>query len=420
MPYATYSDLQHFQVQCELPYFAITMDSARRTIIAADNNIPFIAEACAELGEVRLYDVRRPAELREALAEAEILLCRSTIRVDEDLLRGTRVRFVATATSGTDHFDIPWLERQKIAWTSAAGSNARSVAEWMVAVLLQLHHDGTFDLDNRSIGIVGVGHVGTHTARLSEALGLRLILNDPPREERGERALAWSDIAFSSFEQTIGADIVSLHTPLETGGPYPTFHLLNTASAALLKPEAVVVNAARGDVADPDIFLRRSQQDCAPSALDVFPDEPRIDPGLVDEVQIATPHVAGHSFDGKLLGTQMLVDALSAYLGIPTSWRYEAVLPATPILEGSGEAKATSGDPLVQVHDIVRQAYDPLRDDAALRSTMDADPVTRAAAFRTLRAEYPLRREFRAFRVRGDSVAPEAARILTGLSFQLI
>lgn len=406
-----------FHVQHEFPYFTIGMSATRTTIIAADKNIPFIAEACAELGTVRLYDVRRPEELRAALADADVLLCRSTIRVDGELLGDTSVRFVATATSGTDHLDIPWLERQGITWKSAAGSNARSVAEWLVAVLLQLHHDSAFDLRKRSIGIIGVGHVGSQVARVAEALGLPLILNDPPRDVRGENPLPWSEIGFSTLEDALRADIVTLHTPLVAEGKHATRHLFNATTVASLKPDAVVINTARGDVADPVVLQRRRQQGRAPIALDVFPGEPHIDPGLVAAAGIATPHVAGHSLDGKLLGTQMLCNALAAYLGKSSSWRYEHVLPKTPVLTCTAGGEA---GPFIQVHDIVRQVYDPLRDDAALRSSMNAEEEARATVFRTLRAEYPPRREFSAYRVHRNSVSPETARILTELAFQLI
>jgi len=413
--------------------------------IAADRNIPLIEDACAELGSLRMYDVRDGDSLRSALAGADVLLCRSTIRVDERLLGSTRVRFVATATSGTDHFDIPWMEAAGIAWASAAGSNARSVAEWFAAVLLEMHMRGHVDLHKTDVGIVGVGHVGSQVADVAHALGLPVVLNDPPREERGERPLPGSDASFSPLAAALGCRICTLHTPLTAMGAHPTRHMISSAQLSELPTGALLVNAARGAVLDPDAAMLWRREGEGRLALDVFPGEPAVDPALVAAADIATPHVAGHALDGKLLGTQMVYDALCAWLGRPATWRHESHLPdagefSIPALDGlstamedasptrrGGDSALTqdshlrtvaAGDPLCEVHTVVRQCVPLLRDDAALRGTMTLDPVGRAAAFKSLRAEYPVRREFRRFRIRTNAFSAEASQILQGLEFK--
>ncbi len=413
--------------------------------IAADRNIPLIEDACAELGSLRMYDVRDEESLRNALAGADALLCRSTIRVDERLLGGTHVRFVATATSGTDHFDIPWMEAAGIAWASAAGSNARSVAEWFAAVLLEMHMRGHVDLHKTDVGIVGVGHVGSQVADVAHAFGLPVVLNDPPREERGERPLPWSDTSFSPFAAALGCRICTLHTPLTAMGAHPTRHMISSAQLSELPTGALLVNAARGAVLDADAAMRWRREGEGRLAFDVFPDEPAVDPPLVAAADIATPHVAGHALDGKLLGTQMVYDALCAWLGHPATWRHESRLPDAGELSipaghrastasedeaspaGKGDAAAAENassrtvaadDPLREVHAVVLQACPLLRDDASFRATMPLPPDARAAAFKSLRAEYPVRREFRRFRIRTNAFSAEASQILQGLEFK--
>ena len=389
-------------------------------IIAADRNIPFVTEACGHLGEVRLYDSRDEADLRACIAGAEILLCRSTVRVNRLLLADSDVRFVATSTSGTDHMDIAWLEEAGIAWAAAAGSNARSVAEWVAAVLLELHHRGRIDLVGADLGIVGVGHVGTQVADVAHALGLRTLLCDPPREERGERPLTWTDIAFSPLEELLHCRVLSLHTPLTSAGSHPTRRLVGEGQLSQLPEQAAVVNAARGEVLDVDAAATWRRWRDGALALDVFPGEPGIDPALVQVSDIATPHVAGHSLDGKLLGTQMVHDALCRFLDVPPSWRHEAALPPPPVLtlpDAAGEPLPDSPyeEVLLAVHAVVPL----LRDDESLRASMQLPHEQRASAFRALRAEYGPRREFRRVLLPADRFSTEAAHMLSALGFDL-
>jgi erythronate-4-phosphate dehydrogenase len=384
-------------------------------IIAADRNIPFVAEACRELGEIRLFDVRDMQKLHIAVSEADVLLCRSTILVNEQLLGGTRVRFVATATSGTDHFDIPWLDERGIVWRSAAGSNARSVAEWFVAVLLELRKRGRLQLGGARIGVIGVGHVGRQVAAVAYALGMQLVLNDPPRMSRNEQPLSWSPEQFSTLDQSLRCDIVTLHTPLSDSGPHPTRHLIDASRFAWLSDHAAFINAARGDVVDSTALLEYLENSSATAALDVFPGEPCIESDLVDSVEIATPHIAGHSLDGKLLGTQMLHHALCEFLDQEPHWRFEQYLPEAPMLQCTVSEESVLG----QVHSIVQQVYDPMMDDTALRATMSQSLQERAASFKSLRADYPIRREFGAFRVRRVGLSHEAAAMLDALGFNL-
>lgn len=441
-------------------------------IIAADHNIPDIAQRCAGMGEVRLYDSRDAGGLRALLREAEVLLCRSTIRVDAELLGGTPVRFVATATAGTDHFDTTWLEAQGIAYASAAGSNARSVAEWWGAAMLELQARGRLSIPGATVGIVGVGHVGIEVADVARALGMTCLYNDPPRQRRGEMPVRWSADGFSKMEEILRCDVVTLHVPLTQEGEFSTAGFFGAAEFGCMRPGSVFVNAARGGVMDP-AAVRAWSEAGNPVVLDVFPGEPRIDPALVRISAIATPHIAGHAWDGKLRGTEMVVEELAAWIEAGTEeaegtkaegrrsesaeggrrsasggQKAEAVLgPARSSARSKPEAdegrsarskpEADEGriarsepeDGIVRVNsreemysqvlDTVRGVYDIRIDDAALRRAMEMGREEAAAEFARLRAEYPVRREFASCEFDGAGLSTDAAAMLCELGLTL-
>jgi erythronate-4-phosphate dehydrogenase len=388
-------------------------------IIAADRNIPFVEQACEGLGSVRLFDVREAAEAQAALAGAEVLLCRSTLHVDAALLEGSAVRFVATATSGTDHMELDWLEAAGIAWAAADGSNARSVAEWLAAVLLELHSRKRTDLVGADIGIVGIGHVGTQVADIARALGLRAVLNDPPRQQRGEKPLSWGDIPFSPLDELLHCRILTLHTPLTSAPPYPTRRLFGERRLALMSEAATVINAARGEVLDAEAALTWRRWGQGALALDVYHGEPGIDPALVAVADIATPHVAGHALDGKLRGTQMVHDALCRFLDVTHDWDHTRHLPpAADVRYDRGQLRAARS-PYEELRIVVGAIVPLLADDAALRRSMELPHERRADAFKTLRADYSIRREFACMRVSRSDFSTEAAHMLDALGFQL-
>ncbi len=386
--------------------------------ILADANIPLAETAFGPFGSVRL----RPggAITRAALAEVDVLLVRSVTRVDEALLAGTPVRFVGTATAGTDHVDTAFLARAGIAFADAPGSNAESVVEYVLAALLALATERGEGLRGKTLGVVGVGQVGTRLVPRAEALGLRVLACDPllaaAAEARGEAH------AFVPFEAVLTeADVLTLHTPLTREGEsaHPTFHLVDAGALAAMRPGAWLVNAARGAVVDNRALLAVLRAGRLGAVLDVWEGEPSPDLALVRHVDVATPHVAGYSFDGKVEGTRMLEVALRRWLVAqgeppPPAWNAEASLapsPEEPLVvvpppapaEPSAEAEARWLDALA------RQAYDLRADDARFRAAMQsALPGARGGAFTELRRTYPRRRAWRRFTVRG--VLPDAFR----------
>jgi erythronate-4-phosphate dehydrogenase len=346
--------------------------------IVADPIIPFVQEAFAPLGEVRLVSGREI--IASAVLDADVLLVRSVTPVNAALLDGSPVKFVATATIGTDHVDLEYLSAKGISFASAQGSNANSVAEYVVAGMLEMARRQKFRLCDKTLGVIGVGHVGSRVVRNAEALGMRVLANDPPRA-RGKKVSPFMPLKHLLDE----ADIITLHVPLTHEGADPTFHLFDKDRLSVLKNrQPILINTSRGAVVDNPALLKAIDGEWLGGVvLDVWENEPKISPELLEVVDLATQHIAGYSFDGKVNGTQMIYTALCDFFGIKATW--EPALPAPP--DPRVELTVRSGEDDEEVlRRVVRRLYDITADDTALRQNI--------LAFDKLRAAYPVRREF--------------------------
>ncbi|MCK5572585.1 MAG: 4-phosphoerythronate dehydrogenase, partial [Bacteroidetes bacterium] len=211
-------------------------------LIVADAKNALVNSAFQGLGDVRTLPTQEIT--RQALADAEVVIVRSETKINADLLEGTNVRFVATATIGTDHVDLEYLKAREIGFANAPGSNVNSVAEYIVAALLVLAREGRCSLEQSSIAIIGVGNVGSRVERIARGLGMKVLLNDPPLAE------STGDPKYVPLEAVIDADIVSLHVPLTTGGRHPTYHFLGAERLESMKKGALLMNTSRGGVAE--------------------------------------------------------------------------------------------------------------------------------------------------------------------------
>lgn len=322
-------------------------------LIVCDDKIPFLRGVFEPFAEVKYLTGSRIT--RDDIFDADALIVRTRTRCDRALLEGTKVRIVASATIGIDHIDTLWCEQNGIIWANAPGCNARSVCQWVGSTLSALSHLLGLDLRGKTLGIVGVGHVGSEVARLAPTLGMSTLLCDPPRAE-SEGAEG-----FVSLEElTRGSDIITIHTPLTA----QTFHLFDSERLKSLSSAQVLINSARGEIVDGGALksaLREGHLRAA--ALDVWENEPEIDRELLERVTIATPHIAGYSADGKANGTTTAVRAVANALGI----------------------KALSGWKVESVPESAEPYYDVLKDDSALRKHPED--------FERLRSDYPIRRE---------------------------
>lgn len=379
-------------------------------VILVDENVPYGREAFGLLGEVRTAHGRKIS--REMLAEVDALVVRSITKVNCDLLDGTPVRFVGTCTIGEDHVDKAWLKAMGITFSSAPGCNANSVGEYIIAALLYLAERHDLSLAGMKLGIVGVGNVGKRIRQKAEALGLQCVLNDPPRFDAED-----GDPIFRPLEEILECDFITLHVPIEKTGPYATWHLADAAFLSRMKPGAILINSSRGPVVDNQALKSALRKGALRAAvLDVWEGEPRVDTELLDMVDIATPHIAGYSFDGKVNGTRQVYEALCASLNRPAEWDPSPLLPAPDcprLTVDPSETGALSG--------AVRAVYEIMSDDARMREMLAlATSEEQSAWFDRLRKEYPRRREF--FNTRVTFVRPDAAleRVFSGVGFRCL
>ncbi len=375
--------------------------------ILADENIPFVVQAFSPLGEVRTIPGRLIAP--EHIREVDVLLVRTVTRVDDALLDGSPVRFVGTATSGFDHIDAECLKRRGVGFAGAAGANARSVAEYVIAAIAELGQRFGLQASRLSLGIVGHGHVGKRVHAMASALGMRCVVNDPPLARTTGESL------YRPLNEVLDCDIVTLHVPLEHGGADPTHHLANEAFLAQMKKGAILINTSRGGVID-EAALKPKLRDGSLKAcvLDVWENEPLPDPELIELAAIATPHIAGYSLDSRAQGTRVVLERACAHLGLEANWDPGPLLPApsTPRIQ----VDPSNEGALLRA---IREIYDIMPEDRKMRALTHLDETARGTAFDHLRRDYPPRREFSstAAQVLGANEAAEGA--LRALGFQV-
>lgn len=376
--------------------------------IVCDRNMTFGTEAFATLGDVTAKDGRDITA--EDVRDADLLFTRSTTKVNAALLEGSRVRFYGSAVIGTDHIDIPYLNGKGIAWTGAPGCNAESVATYFAAALLKLG----IPLEGRTVGIVGVGNVGKRVVLKAQAFGMRVLCCDPPRQEDPADAAAQG---FVSLETVLReADIITLHVPLTKEGPHKTFHLLDAAAFAQMKKGVVLINAARGPVLVTDTLLAAMDNGTVSAAvIDCWEGEPVYRTDLLHRANIATPHIAGHSFEGKVNGTKMVYERACTFLGIEPVYRFELPPAEKPVVE-IVVAGRTDEDVL---REIVPQVYDIVGDDRRLRESCTEDTVVRAKTFDYQRGHYPMRRQFEAVTVKATGASEKLLRKIAALGFRI-
>ena len=379
--------------------------------IVADENIPFVEEGFGQLGEVRLLPGRQMAP--DDLRDVELLVVRSVTKVNAELLDGSAVKFVGTCTIGTDHLDLDYLTRRGIAYASAPGSNATSVAEYIVAVMLQLAERRHRRLSDMSIGIIGVGNVGSRVERRARALGMTVLLNDPPLEREA------GDPKYRPLGEVLaGADVVTLHVPLTRDAPDPTWHMVDEGFLGKMRPGAWLFNSSRGAVHDTAALLNaRTGEKLAALYLDVWEDEPDIDVDLLQAADIASPHVCGYSADGEVAGVVMVHRAACTFLGVDSDWDPSDQLPP-PVLP-----EATLSDRPGHTEDLLRRlvldTYDYVGDDRRIREMTNMPPDERRKHFDALRRDYPCRREYRNTKVRLEGDCAQLAPVVKGLGFTI-
>ncbi|MDF1781206.1 MAG: 4-phosphoerythronate dehydrogenase [Alcanivoracaceae bacterium] len=345
-------------------------------LIVADENMPGLASLDG-VAEVRRFPGRTMTG--EMVRDADALFVRSVTTVNASLLEGSSVRFVGSATIGTDHVDTSWLENQAIGFAHAPGCNAQAVAEYVLQASLRWAIERSKLLKEMTIGVIGVGNVGARVAALFGTLGCTVVLCDPPKQDAGETAPA----GWKSLQDVLGCDVVSLHVPLLKDGPYATHHLLDADRLGGLTSEQLLLNTCRGPVIDNQALLSRLAHADAPTVvLDVWESEPVVPRALFEKVFVGTPHIAGYSAEGKLRGSKMVLDAFFGWQGLDAN----VAEPIAP--QSTWRAPVTTQKELLA---LLAHRYAMLADHERLADSLSsADP---ARAFDELRRQYPQRHE---------------------------
>ena len=377
--------------------------------IVADANIPFVKECFSSIGEVTTIGGREITPWN--VAEAEILLVRSITPVGVDLLAGSKVRFVGTATIGFDHIDLSFLESNNIGFASAPGSNANSAAEYVIAGLLDIAQKYALDLEGKSIGIVGVGNVGSRVAKKCAAMGMDVYLNDPPLQRQT------GDTKYLPLEKLYDCDFITFHTPLTFEGQDKTYHLADEKFFKSLKHRCVFVNASRGGVVESNALKSAIQSGRLRAVvLDVWENEPDIDIDLLKMVDIGTPHIAGYSLDGKIAGMIMIYKAACEYFDMEPKFDMEDFLPEPAVPELNVYLNIINDqDALLRA---VQKIYRIDKDDMRLRRVLDKPAGNRGKYFDSLRKNYPVRREFQNTSVVVKDANSSLAKKLIGIGFK--
>jgi erythronate-4-phosphate dehydrogenase len=375
--------------------------------IVADENIPQVQQAFEDLGEVVLLPGRQIE--REHLLNCQCLLVRTVTAIDVNLLQDTPVEFVGSATIGTDHVDLEYLKNNRIAFSNAPGCNAEAASEYVISGLFALSERRDFDPFSLTAGIVGCGNVGSRVQQKLQALGIQTLVNDPPLHATRNSSQAFVDLDTILAE----CNFITLHLPLTREGKHPTYHLLDRSKLERLVENCILVNAARGSVIDnPGLIQVLESRSDLVVFLDTWENEPDISRVLLGRVDLATAHIAGYSVEGRLRGTQMILDAACEHFSRTSNWQMRDYLPdiiAMKPLESSNE--------LAFWQRLFERHHDIWQDHLALTGSRELNDVDFARHFESLRRVYPQRFEYQRYRLPKTS-NKKAAAIARRLLFQ--
>ena len=371
--------------------------------IVIDDKIPYIKGALDQVAEVIYWPGSKTTH--EIVKDADALITRTRTICNESLLKGSNVKFIATTTVGYDHIDTEYCKNAGIEWTNSPGCNSESVNQYVASALQAWAMRKREDLTGKTIGIIGVGNVGTRVAKTCKTIGMNVLLNDPPREriEGSEQFVSLETIQKE-------ADIITLHVPLEMDGLDPTFHLADEKFLQNLTKKPLLINACRGEVFDTEaVYNALEANDISGVILDCWENEPELDLELLNLAEYGTPHIAGYSKDGKANGTKMCVQAVSRFFNLGVDdWQPKNVdLPENTIIEIDGTQRREYSI----IAEAILSTYDIENDDELLRESPHL--------FEKFRGDYPVRREFDTYTVKTKNVEKKTVEKFRKLGFKI-
>lgn len=381
----------------------MTFTPSKKTIII-DDAIPFAKEMFAHLGDIKLMAGGQID--KQTVRDADALIIRSRTQVNQTLLEDSSVSFVGSTVVGLDHIDQDYLARKNILFYSAQGCNANSVAEYVITCLLIMAEKFQFTLANKTLGIIGVGHVGHLVHQKARALGMKCLLNDPPKvQNQPDLAATYTDL-----QTCLTADILTFHTPLTTEGEFATLDLLDKHKLKQIRPNQILINAARGGIIN-EVAWSQTQTLC--NIIDCWENEPNISEALYKHASIATPHIAGHSLDAKVAGTVMVYHALCQHWDIQPQTDWQTALPPEPnpiCLENESLPEPLQAG----LKQITQHTHNPLIDDQAIRN-QDIDVLR--ANYEYYRRNFPIYREWQQYKISHKNT-PKIYKTLISMGFK--
>ncbi|KGP64155.1 erythronate-4-phosphate dehydrogenase [Legionella norrlandica] len=332
--------------------------------ILADALLPGLDAAFPKPFTLTLY--HNPDEIPELLANKDIILCRSTVKVNSTLLKKHSIKFIATATSGTDHLDFDFLKSQNIEIIDAKGCNATSVADYVVACIAYLEERQL--IKGKMAGIIGLGQVGTKVYERLKTNEFQLSLYDPPKASR--------NTAFQScsLEDLYDCDLLCIHAELHNNHPYPSTNLISEEFLKKLKPGCVIINASRGGIVNEEALLHINSS--IVYCTDVYNHEPNIDKRVVSKATLCTPHIAGHSLEAKFAAVAIVSDQLHRVLGLPSP---QFATPEKPPIQHNHK----------DWKELVLSIYNPINETLQLKQAENI-----RSTFLTLRKNHKQRHDF--------------------------
>jgi len=369
--------------------------------IIIDNKIPYIKGALEPFAEV-VY-LPGNSTTRDVVKDADALVTRTRTICSKEVLEGSKVKLIATATIGFDHIDTDYCKTAGIEWNNAPGCNAESVNQYISSALCSYSKRYGFTLRGKTIGIVGVGQVGSRVAKTCAILGMNVLLNDPPRERQEGSA------GFVSLQEIQNqADIITFHVPLNMQDIDRTYYMVSEKFLQGLKKKALIINTCRGEVFDSyAVYNAKLSAVISGLIIDCWENEPGLDLSLLEVADYATSHIAGYSKDGKANGTKTSVRAISRFFGLGIDeWEPPGIEPpGNPVIDMDGEGK----DEDLIMSEAILSTYEIENDDSALRGNPHL--------FEQLRGDYPVRREFNSYSIRATNVESEVMKKLKALGF---
>jgi erythronate-4-phosphate dehydrogenase len=373
--------------------------------IIADDKIPFLKGVLEPFASIEYLNYSQITN--EKLKDVDALLIRTRTKCNKELLEGTKVKFIATATIGFDHIDTKYCDEKNIKWLNAPGCNSGSVMQYFASAILSLAHKKNISLKDKTLGIIGVGNVGSKVERFAKTIGMKVLLNDPPRER-----VEGKDKFVSLDELISRSDIITFHVPLNKEGNDKTFHLADKNFFNKFDEQKIIINTSRGEVIDTSALKEAIDEEKISSlVIDVWENEPNIDIDLLSKTDIATPHIAGYSADGKANGTSICVNALNEFfnLGLEKKW-YPKEIPA-PNNSSLIEIDCSNKSEQEIIFDVINHTYKIYDDDFRLRNSVQS--------FEKQRANYPIRREFHYYTLKLKNVYTSLQEIFMNLGFNL-